>query len=100
MYDSPSASQPANQFYDSTEIYNPSSDTWTPGPTLPGLRTFGKAITVRNRYLWFGGKSGTPPTIPSSVTNVVEFNPLSGWSTTTLTLKTVASIPVVIPYNL
>ena len=94
----PISSSPAQEVYNSTEIYNFETKSWKPGPSLPAGRTDGKSLTVQNRYLWIGGQMG--PGNLSATNSVLEFKPASGWSTTSLTLKAPASIPVVIPYNL
>lgn len=47
---------------DSTEIYDPATDTWTPGPRLLGARQGGHAITLADgSVLVFGGYVEKPP---------------------------------------
>ena len=100
-YGAPQSTPSKTDVFDSTEIYDISSDVWSAGPTLPAKRLAGTAITIRNRHLWIGGKSeSTNPVNVVTVTNVWEYKPDSVWSITNMTLKATASIPVVIPYNL
>ena len=90
--------QPATECLASSEIYDISANTWSPGPALPAVRIFGKAITIRNRHLWVGGRSGSPTV--TNLATVIEFSPISGWANSSMTLNASASMPVVIPYNL
>jgi predicted heme/steroid binding protein len=90
-------SGPAYGAYNSTEVYNVDTNTWTKSLTLPTLRSEGTSLTIRNRYLWFGGRSGS--TTVAGTNTVLEFNPVSGWMTSSMVLPSASSFPIVIPYN-
>jgi hypothetical protein len=51
---------------DSTEIYDPSTDKWSPGPPLLAPRQSGHAITLADgSVLVFGGYVESPPEEPN-----------------------------------
>ena len=84
-----------------TEMYAVSTDSWSVGPAMPTVRAAGRAITIRNRHLWIGGRSKDQNLEnATAVTTVWEFNPVSGWSETIMTLRNVSTSAVIIPYNL
>ena len=68
--------------------------------SLPTLRSEGQSLTLRNRYFWFGGRTGPIGGNVTGTTSVLEFVPDSGWNTWPESLVAAASYPVVIPYNL
>ena len=73
----------------------------TSGPfSLPTLRSEGQSLTLRNRYFWFGGRTGPVGGNVIGTSSVLEFVPDSGWNSWPESLVAAASYPVVIPYNL
>jgi hypothetical protein len=63
-----------------------------------GRRTGGMGLTVNNRHLWIAGRTGSITV--SNANTILEFDPVQGWTTTNMTLKSASSFPVVLPYNL
>jgi hypothetical protein len=82
----------------STETYDFAKDVWTKSGNLPTLRSDGRSLTIRNRHLWFGGRSGTVNV--SATSEILEFSLQSGWVPLQMALVSTASVPIVIPYNL
>jgi hypothetical protein len=87
--------------FSSSEIYDFGKDSWSAGPDLPDFRSDGRAVTIRKRYLWLGGRSGASSSLVTKTGNVLEYDAAaSQWGITTMVLASTASVPVVIPYNL
>ena len=61
---------------DTTEIYDPATDTWTPGPKLLTPRQRGYAMTMPDgSVLVYGGYGATPPGTPAPDTGTEDCPP-------------------------
>jgi hypothetical protein len=94
----PVVGSPAPGGLASTETYDFARDVWTKIGNLPTLRSDGRSLTIRNRHLWFGGRSGALNVAATS--EILEFSLQSGWVPLQMILVSPATVPIVIPYNL
>jgi hypothetical protein len=91
----------ASGAYSTSEIYDFGMDSWSAGPDMNMFLCDGRAVTIRNRHFWIGGRVGATSTFVGSTANILEYDVPSGkWITSTMVLLSQASGPVVIPYNL
>jgi hypothetical protein len=94
----PVVGSPAPGGLASTETYDFAKDVWTKIGNLPTLRSDGRSLTIRNRHLWFGSRSGALNVAATS--EILEFSLQSGWVPLQMILVSPATVPIVIPYNL
>ena len=81
-------------------MYDVAADSWSYMGELPMNRLDGRAVSVGDVHLWFGGRMSTTTTV-ASTGKIWQFSLTQGFFdfVTSATLAA-TTIPVVIPYNL
>ena len=84
----------------SIERYDVVADTWSYMGDMPLYRLDGRAVSVGDVHLWFGGRMAST-TMVASTNSIWQFTLAQGFfDFVTSAIMPAITIPVVIPYNL
>jgi len=61
-----------------SEWYDFGKDSWSAGPDMPDFRSDGRALTIKNRHLWLGGRSGSSSDSVAGTASILEYDVLAG----------------------